>query len=71
VLQEEHIEGPIAQIDRLKKGGADAAVARAALKLVVIRNEGTHLGLRDFDRRAIYKLLEALIQATLIIWKAR
>lgn len=61
----------IAQIDRLKKGGAHAPVMRAILKLVVIRNEGSHLGLTGFDREAIYALLEALIRATLIIWKAR
>ena len=61
----------LAQIDRVKKGGAHAPVLRAILKLVVIRNEGSHLGLKGFDRQAIYSLIEALIRATLIIWKAR
>lgn len=65
------LKARIAQIDRLKKGGADAPVVRAILKLVVIRNEGSHLGLQSFDRQAIYDLLEALIRAALIIWKAR
>lgn len=61
----------IAQIDRLKKGGTEAPVVRALLKFVVIRNEGSHLGLIGFDRQEIYELLEALIQACLVIWKAR
>lgn len=61
----------MAQIDRLKKGGTDAALLRAILKLIVIRNEGSHLGLTGFDRQAIYDLLEALIRATLILWKSR
>lgn len=65
------LKARIAQIDRVKKGGADAPVVRAILKLVVIRNEGSHLGLKGFDRQAIYQLLEVLIRATLIIWKAR
>lgn len=61
----------IAQIDRLKKGGANAPVLRAILKLIVIRNEGSHLGLRGFSRQSIYELLEALLRATLILWKSR
>jgi hypothetical protein len=65
------LKARIAQIDRVKKGGADAPVVRAILKLVVIRNEGSHLGLRNLDRQGIYALLEALICATLIIWKVR
>lgn len=65
------LKARIAQIDRLKKGGEHAPVVRAILKLVVIRNEGSHLGPKGFDRQAIYDLLEALIRATLIIWRAR
>lgn len=65
------LKARIAQIDRLKKGGTDAPVVRAVLKLVVMRNEGSHLGLQSFDRQGIVTLLEALIQATLTIWKAR
>ncbi|MGE0683495.1 MAG: hypothetical protein AB7P69_21665 [Candidatus Binatia bacterium] len=61
----------VAQIDHLKKGGANAPVLRALLKLIVIRNEGSHLGLSGFDRKEIYDLLEAMIRATLILWKSR
>jgi hypothetical protein len=61
----------IAQIGRLKKGGAHAPVLRAILNLVAIRNEGSHLGLASLNRETIYELLESLMQSTLIIWKAR
>lgn len=61
----------IAQIGRLSKGGTDVPLLRALLKLIVIRNEGSHLGLTGFDRQAVYELLEALIRATLILWKSR
>ena len=61
----------LAQIDQIRQGGALAPVARMLLKLLVIRNEGSHLGLTGLDRRAIYELLGALVQASLLIWKAR
>jgi len=61
----------IAQIDRIRRGGALSPVLRLLLKLIVIRNEGTHLGLAGFDRAGIYDLLKSLVQASIIIWKAR
>ena len=68
--EQQTLKARIAQIDRLtKKGGQGAPVLRALLKLVVIRNEGSHLGLSAFDRDAIYKLLESLVQVTLILGK--
>ncbi len=65
------LKARIAQIDHIKKDAADAPILHAILKLVVVRNEGSHLGLNGFDRRVIPELLETLIRATLIIWKAR
>lgn len=61
----------LAQIDRITQGGTNAPVVRVLLKLIVIRNEGTHLGLGGLDRQAIYGLLEALVQASLILWALR
>lgn len=61
----------LAQIDRIRQGGSNAPVLRVLLKLIVIRNEGTHLGLGGLDRQAIYGLLEALVQASLILWVVR
>ena len=61
----------LAQIGRIKQGGPFAPILRALLKLVVIRNEGSHLGLGGLDRKAIYGLLEALVQASILIWMAR
>jgi len=61
----------LAQIDQIRQGGALAPVARLLLKLIVIRNEGSHLGLNGLDRKAIYELLGALVQASLLIWKAQ
>jgi hypothetical protein len=49
-------------INRLKRGGALSPALRIFLKVRVIRNEGTHLGLNGFDRQGVYRLLEALIQ---------
>jgi hypothetical protein len=61
----------LAQIDQIKRGVNLAPVLRVLLKLVVIRNEGSHLGLTNFNRSEIYTLLESLIQASLLIWKIR
>ncbi len=61
----------LAQIDLIKQGGALAVVLRVLLKLIVIRNEGSHLGLQDLDRKAMYQLLEALVQATFFMWALR
>ena len=61
----------LAQIDRIKQGGLHAPVLRVLLKLIVIRNEGSHLGLAVFNRAEIYPLLEALVQSSLILWKVR
>lgn len=61
----------LAQIDRIRKGGPLSPVLRKMLKLLVIRNEGSHLGLGGLDREHIYALLEALVQASLLIWKAK
>lgn len=61
----------LAQIDRIRQGGSHDPVLRVLLKLIVIRNEGSHLGLSGFDRPAIYSLLESLVQASLLLWKVR
>jgi hypothetical protein len=61
----------ISHIDRIKQGSSHASILRVLLKLIVIRNEGSHLGLSGFDRSAIYDLLESLVQASLLLWKAR
>lgn len=61
----------LAQINRIKKGGRAAPVVRGLLKLIVIRNEGSHLGLGELDREAIYELLESLVEASLILWKVK
>lgn len=61
----------LAQIDRVKRGQSFAPVLRALLKLIVIRNEGTHLGLSGLDRKGLYDLIQALLLASLLLWKAR
>jgi hypothetical protein len=61
----------LAQIDRLRRGGPHAPIVRALLKLIVIRNEGSHLGLAGFEHQKVYALLDALVQASLLLWKAR
>ncbi len=61
----------LARINRIKEGGPHAPVLRIFLRLIVIRNEGSHLGLRDFDRKAIYALLESLVQASMLLWMAQ
>ncbi|HNP29100.1 MAG TPA: hypothetical protein PKK23_08655 [Nitrospirales bacterium] len=61
----------LAQIDRIQRGGSVSPVLRAFLKLLVIRNEGSHLGLNRFDRITILDMLETMSMASLMIWKAR
>lgn len=58
-------------IDAVTTGGDEAPVVRAFLKLVAIRNEGSHLGLVHLNRKAIYATLSALSLASLLIWKLR
>lgn len=61
----------LSQIDRIKRGGPGIPVLRTLLKLLVIRNEGSHLGLNEFNWIAISKMLETMAMASLMIWKAR
>lgn len=61
----------LAQIDRIRHGGSVSPMLRALLKLLAIRNEGSHLGLNQFDRVAILEMLEVMSMASLMIWKAR
>ncbi len=61
----------LAHIDRVKGGGKEVFVLRAFLKLIVIRNEGSHLGLQSFDRENLYSLLESLVIASFLLWKIR
>lgn len=61
----------LSQIARIKKGGAYSPVLRAMLSLMVIRNEGAHLGLLKFDHAKVIEMIRTLALASLIIWKAR
>ena len=61
----------LAQIDRIRRGVNIAPILRILLKLQVIRNEGNHLGLSGFNRIEVNDLLKSLVQASIIIWKAR
>lgn len=61
----------MAQIDRIRQGGAHAPVLRALLQMWVIRNEGSHLGLLRYDRAKIIKMIETMALASLMIWRAR
>ncbi len=61
----------LAQIARIKAGGAYNPVVRALLSFWVIRNEGAHLGLLRFDHNKVIDMIRILSLASLIIWKAR
>lgn len=59
----------LAQIDQIRRGGPYAPIVQILLKLLVIRNEGSHLGLNRFGRSAVIGLIETMAVASLIIWK--
>ena len=61
----------LAQISRIRTGGQHSPVLRAMLAFIAIRNEGTHLGLLQFDYPRVVELIRKLATASLMIWKAR
>lgn len=61
----------LSQIAQIKAGGAHNVVLRSMLSLMVIRNEGSHLGLLRFDKSKVAELIRILAMASLLIWKAR
>lgn len=61
----------LAQINRIRQGGHHSPILRVLLKLTVIRNEGSHIGLKGYDRVAILNMLETMAIASLLIWKTR
>jgi hypothetical protein len=61
----------LAQIARINAGGPHSPVLRALLSLWVIRNEGAHLGLLQFDPARIVEMIRILSLASLMLWKAR
>lgn len=61
----------LAQIARINAGGAHSPVLRALLSLWVIRNEGAHLGLHQFDPARIVEMIRILSLASMMLWKAR
>ena len=70
--REQSVAQRLAQIDRIRRSGGNyAPVIRVLLKLLAIRNEGSHLGLLRYDRVKIIRMVEALSLASLMIWRAR
>jgi hypothetical protein len=61
----------LAQIRRVTRGGSYNFAVRTLLELVVIRNEGTHLGLSHIEPARIMEMIEAMSMATLLIWRVR
>lgn len=61
----------LAQIARINAGGLHSPVLRALLSLWVIRNEGAHLGLHQFEPARIVEMIRILALASLMLWKAR
>ena len=61
----------LAQIARIKAGGPYNLAVRTLLSLWVIRNEGAHLGLLNFDQVKIIEMIRILSLASLLLWKAR
>lgn len=60
----------LAQIDRMRSAGPNTSVLKALLRLVLIRNASIHGGLPGFGRQQMQSLIESLLIAALIIWKA-
>ena len=61
----------LSQIERIRAGGPHNQILRALLSLSVIRNEGAHLGLIQFDQIRIKEMIRVLSLASLMLWKAR
>ena len=61
----------LAQISRIRASGQHSAILRMVLAFIAIRNEGTHLGLLQFDHPKVIELIGTLATASLMIWKAR
>lgn len=61
----------LAQIRRVKRGGTYNFAVRTLLELVVIRNEGTHLGLSHIEPERIMTMIESMSMASLLIWRIR
>lgn len=61
----------LAQLDRIGRGGQYTSIARSLLKLIVIRNEGAHLGLLRYNRIRIIAIIETMAVAALLMWKVR
>lgn len=61
----------LAQIRRVKRGGKYNFAIRTLLELVVIRNEGTHLGLSHIEPERIMEMIESMSMAGLLIWRIR
>lgn len=61
----------LAQIQRIKRGGDYNFAIRTLLELLVIRNEGTHLGLSHIEPDRIMEMIESISLASLLIWRIR
>lgn len=60
----------LAEIDNINPPTHPHAT-RSTLKLIVIRNEGSHLGLGNFERHELFSLIGDLVRASVVLWKAR
>lgn len=61
----------LARIDRMRSVGAETPALKALLRLVLIRNAASHGGLPGFRRDQMQRLVESLLIAALVVWKAR
>ena len=61
----------LVRIERARFVGSSAPVLKALLRMLLIRNAVTHAGLPGYSRQEMQALLEALLVATLVVWKAR